>query len=93
MSQKRVPIKGEPDFTNISNERLRGYADLIEQMIFSYKGVSDEKVRVLKDISKELSAEKTNRLCESANTMLEKQVDEVDNLSVHKIKPVKRIKR
>ena len=34
MPPKRVPIKGEPNFTTISDERLKGFIDLAQQMIF-----------------------------------------------------------
>lgn len=90
----RVPIKGEPDFTSISNERLNGFVELAQQMIFAYKGVSAEKVSVLKEIWKDMSKEQTSRLCASAYKEIDIQEEEEKKpLSVHRIKPVRRIKR
>ena len=91
----RIPLKGQPDFTTISDERLKGFLDLAQQMIFAYKYCDEEKTRVLTAIWKELSIEHTDRLCNSACAELECQSkeEEVVPPTVHKIKMVKRIKR
>lgn len=93
MPPKRVPIKGEPDFTTISDERLHGFIDLAHQMIFAYKYCDEEKTRVLQEIWKQCSNEETDRLCASAVKELDRQEAEVDTPAVRKIKPVKSIKR
>ena len=97
MPPKRVPIKGEPDFTTISDERLKGFIDLAQQMIFSYKYCDEEKTRVMKEIWKQLSDEQTDRLCSSSIAELDRQEKEEQGSpikpSLHKIKTVKRIKR
>ena len=93
--KNRVPIKGQPDFTTISDERLKGFIDLAQQMIFAYKYCDEEKTRVLTEIWKQLSDEHTDRLCASACEELERQEKEQEVVppAVHKIKMVKRIKR
>ena len=97
MPPKRVPIRGEPDFTTISDERLKGFIDLAQQMIFAYKYCDEEKTRVMKEIWKQLSDEQTDRLCSSAIAELDRQEKEEQESpvkpSLHKIKTVKRIKR
>lgn len=94
MPPKRVPIKGEPDFTTISDERLKGFIDLAQQMIFAYKYCDEEKTRVMRDIWKQMSDEHTERLCASAIAELDRQEQESESKPVmRKIKTVKRIKR
>ena len=94
----RIPLKGQPDFTTISDDRLKGFLDLAQQMIFAYKYCDEEKTRILTAIWKELSIEHTDRICKSACEELERQSkepkeEEVVPPTVHKIKMVKRIKR
>lgn len=94
MPPKRVPIKGEPDFTTISDERLKGFIDLAQQMIFAYKYCDEEKTRVMRDIWKQMSDEHTERLCASAIAELDRQEQESESKPVmRKIKTVKCIKR
>lgn len=94
MPPKRVPIKGEPDFTTISDERLKGFIDLAQQMVFAYKYCDEEKTRVMQDIWKQMSNEHTERLCASACVELDRKAEiEEKPLIHHKIKPVRRIKR
>ena len=61
--KRRYAVKGEPDFHAISDERLKSFLDYTQQMIFSYKGLDDSKVKVLQEIWKDLSVEHTSRLC------------------------------
>ena len=89
MSPKRVPIKGEPNFTNISDERLREFVDLAQQMIFVYEDCDSEKTRVLKEVWKQMSVEHTSRLSE--RTM--RKLDSQDEVITHKVIRVKKIKR
>lgn len=91
MPPKRVPIKGEPNFTTISDERLKGFIDLAQQMIFAYKYLDEEKVKVLQSIWKDMSNESTDRLCVSAIKKLDRQ-ETVEEVPVRKIKLAK-IKR
>lgn len=92
MPPKRVPIKGEPDFTTISDERLHGFIDLAQQMIFAYKYCDEEKTRVLQDIWKQCSNEETERICASAIASLERQEREEKAPTMRKIRPVKSVK-
>lgn len=94
MPTKKVPIKGKPDFTTIPDERLKGFVDLAQQMIFAYQGCDEEKTRVLKEIWKQMSDEYTDRLC--ASLPFESEYVEQESTvkpAVHKIKMIKRIKR
>lgn len=94
MPPKKVPIKGEPDFTNISDDVLKGFLDLTQQLIFSYKNCDEEKTRVLRDIRKQMSDEYTDRISASAIASIERREEQVVEKPVtHKIKMVKRIKR
>lgn len=80
----RTPLKGEPDFTSISDERLKGFIDLSQQMIFAYKHLDEEKTRVFEEVWKQLSNEYTKRLCDAPVPV---------HNSIHKIKTVKTIKK
>lgn len=91
MPPKRVPLKGEPDFTTISDERLSGFVDLAQQMIFAYKYHDEEKVKVMQAIWKDMSNEKSDRLYASAIATLDRQ-ETLEEVPVRKIKMVK-IKR
>lgn len=72
MPPKKYAIKGEPDFHNISDEKLKSFLDLAQQMIFAYKYHDAEKTEVLKSIWKDLSNEHTDRLCRSACEAIDK---------------------
>lgn len=63
MPPKKYALKGEPDFHTIGDDRLKSFLDFAQQMIFAYKGHSDEKVKVLQEVWKDLSVEHTERLC------------------------------
>ena len=90
----RTPMKGKPDFTSISDNRLKEYRDLAQQMIFAYKYHDEEKTRVMTDIWKQLSDEYMDRLCASDCVKLDKQgKEESASNTMHKIKMVKSIKR
>lgn len=89
----RTPVKGQPDFSTISDENLRGYIDLSQQMIFAYKYCDEEKVRVLTAVWKQMSDEYSDRVCKAP---FKPVVEETTDAVVHKIKmvkPLKRIKR
>lgn len=73
MPPKKYAIKGEPDFHTISDERLKGYVDLAQQMIFSYKYYDSEKVKVLEEIWKDMTNEEVDRLCASAHEEIDKE--------------------
>ena len=92
---KKTPIKGEPDFSSISDSRLKDYVDCIEKMIFAYQECDAEKARVLSAIWKELSDLHTDRTYSSAIEKMQAQefVRETAKVAVHKIKMVKCIKR
>lgn len=85
----RVPLKGLPDFTHLSDEKLREYVEFAQQMIFAYEHCDEEKTRVLKEVWKQLSDENTDRLCSTPF----KRVEESSPSVIHKIKTVKTLKR
>ena len=88
----RTPMKGQPDFSTLSDEKLKEYIDLAQQMIFAYQYCDEEKTRVMKEVWKQMSDEYADRLC---NAPFIESVEECAP-SVHKIKvvkPIKRIKR
>ena len=91
----RTPMKGKPDFTIIPDERLKGFIDLAQQMIFAYKYCDEVKTRVMTEVWKETSDEYSDRLCASACADLDRQGKEQEVVPpvIHKIKTVKRIKR
>ena len=86
-------MKGEPDFTLISDEKLREFKDLTQQMIFAYKGCDEEKTRVLSEVWKQLSDECAERTYTSSIAELDSQEQKTVKPAVHKIKLVKSIKR
>lgn len=60
-SKKRMPLKGLPDFHTISDEKLKSFKDLAQQLIFSYSH-DVEKVRVLEEIWHDLNDEDSDRV-------------------------------
>jgi len=90
---KKYAIKGEPDFHNISDEKLKAYLDLIQQMIFSYKYHDKDKSEVLTEIWKELSIEDTERLCASAIAEIDRQSKEESSPTSALIKKVPKLRR
>ena len=66
MPPKKYALKGEPDFHNISDEKLALYLDLTQQMIFAYKTFDKEKTEVLKSIHADLVWEDADRRARSA---------------------------
>ena len=90
----RIPMKGLPDFTSLSDEKVKEYVELAQQMIFAYEHCDAEKTRVLTEIWKQLSDEHTDRLCALAHKKSEsKEEKEVVPPALHKIKTIKHIKR
>ena len=88
MPPKKVPNSGEPNFTNVSDSKLKDYLDTVQQLIFAYKHYSKVKTEVLQEIWKDISNEQCDRKCAE----IESEPEEVA-MPVHKIKMVKRIKR
>ena len=82
-------MKGSPDFTHISDERLKGYIDLAQEMIFAYQYCDEEKTRVMTEVWKQMSDEYTDRLAQAPFIA---PVEE-SAPTTHKIKVVKSIKR
>lgn len=64
MPPKKYAVVGEPDFCNLSDDKVKSFLDMTQQLIFCYKGVDPEKVRVLESIWKDLSVESTERICD-----------------------------
>lgn len=85
MPRKKYPVAGEPDFHTVSDERLRHLMDAAQQLIFSYQGCDSDKVKVLKEITKDLSDENISRVSESAR----KEMDRQDKSTTRLLKSVK----
>lgn len=62
MPPKKYALKGEPDFHTLSDDRVKSFVDLTQQLIFCYKHFDLEKTKVLQEIWKDLSVEHTSRL-------------------------------
>ena len=62
MPLKKYALKGEPDFHKLSDEKVKSFMDFSQQMIYTYKGHDDSKVKVLQEIWKDLSVEHTSRI-------------------------------
>ena len=77
MPPKKYAIKGEPDFHTISDERLKSFLDLTQQMIFAYSHHDNAKVEVLKSIWKDLNIEDCDRLACSACESIDNGENEV----------------
>lgn len=88
----RIPIKGEVNFTFMTDEQIRTYTELIQNMIFAYKGVDEEKYSTLKQVWKDLTAENCKRLeakpFKNSAPVMSKDV----SVKFRKIQPCKNIK-
>ena len=62
INPRRTPLKGQPDFTAISDTKMREYQNAVQDMIFAYKYYDKEATEVLKKIWKHLSDNLTDRL-------------------------------
>ena len=89
MPPKKVPINGEPDFTNVSDSKLKDYIDMVQQLIFVYKHCDKQKTEILQEMWKEMS----NEQCDRKIVQIESEPEEVIAPTIHKIKTIKRIKR
>lgn len=58
---RRTPLKGQPNFTSLSDKRLKEYADVIQEMIFAYKHHDKEATVVLQRVHKEINNNLTDR--------------------------------
>lgn len=62
MPPKKYALKGEPDFHNLSDDKVKSFMDMTQQLAFAYKHHDVEKSKVLESIWKELSVEHTSRI-------------------------------
>ena len=62
INPRKVPLKGEPDFTAISDRKLRDYKDFVQDMIFAYKYCDKEATEVFNKVYKQISDNLTDRL-------------------------------
>lgn len=65
MSRKYAE-SGKVDFHLLSDEELKAYLSLMQDMIYAYTGFSAEKVKVLEEVWGDLRAESIERLADSA---------------------------
>lgn len=85
MPPRRTPIKGEPDFTNVSTESLQQYKDCVQQLIHAYKGVSNDVVVQMQKVWKDLSDVVIERVADEAI----KSIDSESKPVSRRIKPVR----
>lgn len=58
---RKVPLKGKPNFANLSDSKVKQYADVVNDMIGAYSEFP-ECVRLLKTMWKDLSNEYVDRI-------------------------------
>ena len=73
INPRKVPIKGEPDFTAISDDRMREYKDLAQDMIFAYKYCDEKVAEAFKRAYKQISDNLTDRISYDTITSLSEQ--------------------
>lgn len=73
---RRTSLKGQPDFTTISDRQLKEYQDVIQAMIFAYSHYDKEVTEVLRKVWKQISNNLTDRL--NYDTMQSHSVDTSD---------------
>ena len=66
MPLEKYALSGKPDFHNISDEKVKSFLDLTQQMIFAYKKHDPKRVEVLESVWKDLSVEYTSRVSASS---------------------------
>ena len=75
VNPRRTPLKGEPDFTNLNDEKMREYRDLIQSLIFSYKYCDKEVTKTLQKVHKQISENLTERLAYDTMNVLSEQTE------------------
>lgn len=66
----RVPEKGNPNFSNIGDNRLREYREVVNEMIGAFSDFPEEK-KVLKQVWKKISDECLERTYAMPETRVE----------------------
>ena len=87
MPPKKFALVGEPDFHNLSDEKVKSFLDMTQQLIFAYNGYDDEKVKVLREVWKDMSSESMSRLC--AKPMVHKPLN-VPNSLIKKVPKIRK---
>lgn len=59
--RNKTPVKGQPDFTTLSDSRVKAYRNLIADMIGSYSQFP-EYTQILTQIWKDLTSENADRI-------------------------------
>ena len=89
---KRIPLKGEPDFTAITDEKLVAYKSTVQEMIHSY--FDEETSSVLKKVWKQLSDECADRQSRNIdNEFIAEKTEPLKTVKIKTVKLAKRIKR
>ena len=84
---KRTPMKGEPYFYHLSDEKLKQYRDVIEEMVYSFSDFPEEK-EVLHNIWVKLSDAYIDRITDELPEEKEVSEEPVDT----EVKLIKRNK-
>lgn len=70
--KRPVPLKGSPDFSFLSDEKVREYRELINAMLASYGDFPDKK-KLLEEMWSDLNAECANRISELPEEVITKK--------------------
>lgn len=70
---RKYAVSGKPDFHNLSDEQVKSFLELSQQMVFAYKYFDPEKAKVLEDIWKDLNSEDCDRLVKDVDAVFEEQ--------------------
>lgn len=62
MPPKKFALGGEPDFHNIKDQKLMGYIDFAQDLIFAYRGYDKSVEEVLARVWKDLTNEHSDRV-------------------------------
>ena len=68
-----TPLKGEPDFTGLTDSELKEGKDLIQSLIFAYKYCDKEVTKTLQKVHKQISDNLTERLTYDTINVLNEQ--------------------
>lgn len=91
MSQ-RTPIKGKPDFSSITDDKLVSYLEVVQSMIFAYQNCDEEAITVLHKLWKQLSEEQADRQLNSINEFIAEKPETPKTIKIKTVKLAKRIK-